>query len=121
MMHRKAVRHRSDNFIKLGSSEPLAPVTEDVVLSPSRVLMPFEGVETWAKDRRYLVAPAVLKMCPLHILNLFSNHTSNPSLPSNVVVDEEQTESSPFQTILLGKAMVAILAAQKYTDETYGW
>lgn len=104
---------------------PLAPVTEEMVLLPSRVLLPFEGIESWAKDRRYLVAPAVLKMCPLLISNLFSPprdyHSSPPSPPSQEDNSQDGVDHSPFRSIVLGKAMVAVLGTQKYTDETYGW
>ena len=131
---------------------PLAPVCEDVAVTPLRVLLPFEGIDTWKKDRSYLVAPAVLNMCPLSVLNLFSSDSdksqqktrrlsglsellnsaeisssddddSTLSLTEALSLPDALHDDSTFLfgKITLGKAIVAILGTQKFTDETYGW
>lgn len=140
-------RQRSIDSI-LSGTVPLAPVCEDVAVTPLRLLLPFEGVDTWEKDRTYLVAPAILNMCPL-ILNLFSSggdkshqqcsrrpsglsellnaaelsssDDDDSSLGTNDLPSPDDNSSSLFGKITLGTATVAILGTQKFTDETYGW
>lgn len=132
----------------MSGTVPLAPVCEDVAVTPLRLLLPFEGVDTWEKDRTYLVAPAILNMCPL-ILNLFSSggdkshqqcsrrpsglsellnaaelgssDDDDSSLGTNDLPSPDDNSSSLFGKITLGTATVAILGTQKFTDETYGW
>ena len=48
----------------------LKPVTEGVATAPTPcALKPISGTETWLKDRRYLIGPAVIAMCRSTVLS----------------------------------------------------
>eukprot|EP00563_Minutocellus_polymorphus_P015940 CAMPEP_0181055802 /NCGR_PEP_ID=MMETSP1070-20121207/19388_1 /TAXON_ID=265543 /ORGANISM="Minutocellus polymorphus, Strain NH13" /LENGTH=1215 /DNA_ID=CAMNT_0023135127 /DNA_START=194 /DNA_END=3841 /DNA_ORIENTATION=+ len=54
---------------RYGSQGSLKPVTEGVAPPGPCALKPLSGTETWLKDRRYLIGPAVIAVCPTSVLS----------------------------------------------------
>lgn len=79
-----------------GSSLPT--VDENLVTTKSfRVLKPVQGPESWDAGRRYLIAPAALSVCPLHVMSSLSGKSSQ--------FLQDYTETA-FGTVELGTAVV---------------
>jgi hypothetical protein len=88
-----------------GSSLPT--VQEDAVVGKStRVLKPLHGPESWDAGRRYLIAPAALSVCPLHVLSSFSSQQQHLS---------DYTDTA-FGTVELGVATVKYVGTKLATS-----
>jgi len=89
-----------------GSMRLLKPVTEGVATAPAPcALKPISGTETWLKDRRYLIGPAVIAMCRSTVLSsLPLGSTSGKS--GLAAFDTKPTKIHPYERVTIGKASI---------------
>lgn len=84
------------NSLPRALSNSLDPVTEEkIFLKSERMLKPVTGPESWSKGRRYLIAPAILAMCPFQVL---------PKLSGSRTIGSY--DDSAFGVLPLGRATV---------------
>jgi hypothetical protein len=72
----------------------------------TRVLKPLQDPESWEAGRRYLIAPAALSVCPLHVLSSFSSQQLHLS---------DYTDTA-FGTVELGVATVKYVGTKLATS-----
>lgn len=72
------------------------------------ILTPVEGPGEWVEKRRYLMAPAIMAICPSHVYSLFQNESCCLS-------------NSIFGMLDLGLAEVAQIISKGLLEENYNW
>ena len=99
---------------RYGSQGHLKPVTEGVAPPGPCALKPISGTETWLKDRRYLIGPAVIAVCPTSILSSLplgvgGGIGAGIGTSSGLAALESTTteEIHPYRRVTVGKAFVS--------------
>ena len=99
---------------RYGSQGYLKPVTEGVAPPGPCALKPISGTETWLKDRRYLIGPAVIAVCPTSILSSLPLGVGGGigvgiGTSSGLAALESTTteEIHPYRRVTVGKAFVS--------------
>jgi len=99
---------------RYGSQGSLKPVTEEVAPPGPCMLKPISGTETWLKDRRYLIGPAVIAVCPTSVLSclpLGGGRGVGASFGTSggLAALESMTtdEIHPYRRVTIGKALVS--------------
>ena len=99
---------------RYGSQGHLKPVTEGVAPPGPCALKPISGTETWLKDRRYLIGPAVIAVCPTSILSSLPLGVGGGigvgiGTSSGLAALESTTteEIHPYRRVTVGKAFVS--------------
>jgi hypothetical protein len=78
-------------------------------IQPSNIILtPVEGPGEWIENRRYLMAPAIMAICPSQVYSLFQNETC-------------YTSNSIFGMTDLGSAEVAQIVSKGLLEENYNW
>jgi hypothetical protein len=72
------------------------------------ILTPLEGPGEWVEKRRYLMAPAIMAICPSQVYSLFQNEACCLS-------------NSIFGMLDLGLAEVAQIISKGLLEENYNW
>jgi hypothetical protein len=85
-------------------------VSEEVK-PPLILLTPVEGPDAWIENRRYLMAPAIMAICPIHIYSLFQGTRSESDGGTNRM----------FEKLELGIAEAAQIVAKGLLKEEYEW
>ena len=71
--------------------------------SPKRMLKPLMAVEAWQNGRRYVIAPAVWRACPVSVMGMLTKE-STILTPKQVCSNIHGL--SPFGTIVLGECQI---------------
>lgn len=90
--------------------ESLQTVSEEAKVSLT-LLESVEGPDSWIENRRYLMAPAIMAICPSHVYSLFQSRNVN------VVGEKSQALRKP----VLGVAEAAQIVSKSLEKEEYEW
>lgn len=100
---------RSANMERLDDDiAPESTAVSEEVGAAKTILTPVEGPEKWIEKRRYLMAPAIMAICPSQVYSLFQNE---PNFSDN----------NFFGKIDLGSAEVAQIVSKGLLEENYKW
>ena len=86
--------------------ESLTTVVEERKV-PTSILTPVVGPDQWVEGQRYLMAPAIMAICPTEVFTLFDGNDSH--------------NSHFFGKIVLGRAAVAQIVSKGLDKEEYKW
>ena len=93
---------------RYGSQGSLKPVTEGVAPPGPCALKPISGTETWLKDRRYLIGPAVIAVCPTSVLSSLPLGGGRGVSGGLAALESTATEEiHPYRRVTIGKALVS--------------
>lgn len=93
---------------RYGSQGSLTPVTEGVAPPGPCVLKPISGTETWLKDRRYLIGPAIIAVCPTSVLSSLPLGGGRGVSGGLAALESTATEDiHPYRRVTIGKALVS--------------
>lgn len=100
------LRPSTPSRVGMATMRSLKPVTEGVAPSGPSVLKAISGTETWLKDRRYLIGPAAIAMCPSTVLSQLPLGSASGK-SGLAAVDTKPTEVHPYERVTIGKASVS--------------
>jgi Protein kinase domain len=106
-----AVSTGSTGLVKVPSYFHVSPPVDSSHLAVGRknvrVLKPIQSVDVWQPNRRYLIAPAALAACPLHVLPTLSPGPSKTAVQVHNQNLQKGQFCSPFGTVVLGRCWMA--------------
>ena len=76
------------------------------------VLTPIEGPDHWESNRRYLMAPAIMAICPSNVYSLFQDTRKDAS---------QDNRDAIFHSKNLGVAQVSQIKPSGLVKEEYHW
>ena len=115
------------------SSANISTTIGEKVVRYSRVLYPLMGPESWEKNKRYLIAPAILSICCTSCLSTVLKadkmidisqlgKQNDRQRAHNSLVGKFNFKNALTQgKQILGKASATQLGPSKSLDENYGW